>query len=210
MPAVAPPSPAIVQIGTPVLRLPAQTVPPERLATPEFQQLITTMIEAMRRAPGVGLAAPQLGQPWRVFVLEDRPEYGAKLTPAELAERERQPVPVRVFVNPTLRPVGDEKVGFFEGCLSVRGYVGYVERYREVEVAGLDEHGQPQRWRVRGWPARILQHEADHLDGTLYVDRMMTRSFSEAEVARARFGGRPIAEIRRELGIPASSDPGAR
>src|SRR6478735_8346178 len=123
------------------------------------------MVETMRAAPGVGLAAPQIGVNLRVLVLEDRADLMASLTDVEKQERERVPVPVRVFINPVLTPIGDEKVGFFEGCLSVAGWAGYVERFREVEVSGLDEQGQPQTWRVKGWPARILQHEVDHLLG---------------------------------------------
>ncbi|MBS2033129.1 MAG: peptide deformylase [Deltaproteobacteria bacterium] len=191
----------IVQAGTPVLRARANEVPPEKIATPEFQGLVAKMIATMRHAPGVGLAAPQVGVPWRVIVLEDRAEYQAKLTPQELHERDRAPFTPRVFVNPVLQPIGSEKATFFEGCLSVNGYVGLVERALEVEVSGLDEHGAPVTWRVRGWPARILQHEVDHLNGTLYVDRMSTRSFSNADEAKARFGGKPIAEIRAELGL---------
>ena len=194
-------SPAIVQIGAPVLRSRAAEVAPERIASAEIQQLITTMIAAMRSAPGVGLAAPQIGVPLRVLVLEDRAELMAKLSPDELRERERVEVPVRVFINPVLRPVGDETRTFFEGCLSVQGYTGLVERSAEVEVTGLDERGQSHAMRVRGWPARILQHEVDHLDGTLYVDRMLTRSFSTTEQARDRFGGQPISEVLRLLGL---------
>ncbi len=194
-------SPAIVQIGAPVLRSRAAEVAPERIASAEIQQLITTMIAAMRSAPGVGLAAPQIGVPLRVLVLEDRAELMAKLGPDELRERERVEVPVRVFINPALRAIGDETRTFFEGCLSVQGYTGLVERSAEVEVTGLDQHGQSHTMRVRGWPARILQHEVDHLDGTLYVDRMLTRSFSTTEQARARFAGQPIAEVLRLLGL---------
>ena len=191
----------IVQAGAEVLRGRAQNVTPEQLASPEFQALVQQMISTMRAAPGVGLAAPQIGVPLRVFVVEDRAEYQATLTPVELAERERVPVPVKVFINPTLTPVGDEKVTFVEGCLSVWGMGALVERWREVELSGLDEHGQPVTWRVKGWPARILQHEFDHLEGTLYVDRMLTRSFSTQAQLKARFSGRPIADIRRELGL---------
>ncbi len=77
----------------------------------------------------------------------------------------------------------------------MRGFAALVERAREVEVQGLDEHAQPHVWRVRGWPARILQHEFDHLEGRLYLDRMMTRSFSTLDAVKARFAGKPIAEI---------------
>lgn len=190
----------IVQTGHPVLRQRAEDVAPERIGTPEFQALVQRMVEAMRAAPGVGLAAPQLGVPLRVFVLEDREELMTSLTAQERDERERRPVPLRVVINPTLAPIGEKKVTFFEGCLSVSGYAGLVERFHEVEVSGLDEHGAPQRFRTSGWPARILQHESDHLDGTLYIDRMRTRSFGTLEQVKARFGGRPIAEVLRLLG----------
>ncbi len=191
----------IVQAGAPVLREPAKDVTPEQIATPEFQKLISTMVETMRAAPGVGLAAPQIGVNLRVLVLEDRADLMASLTDQEKQERERVPVPVRVFINPVLTPIGEEKVGFFEGCLSVAGWAGYVERFHEVEVSGLDEKGQPQTWRVSGWPARILQHETDHLLGTLYIDRMVTRSFGTLSAVKERFGGKPIAQVRRELGL---------
>lgn len=190
----------IVQTGAPVLRGRAGEVPPERIASKDFQELVTKMVATMRAAPGVGLAAPQIGVPLRVFVLEDRAEYIAKITDAERQERLREPVPLRVFVNPVVVPVGEEKATFFEGCLSVSGFVGLVERSLEVEVTGLDEHGAPQKWRTRGWPARILQHELDHLDGKLYIDRMITRSFATADQARALYGGKPIAEVRKLLG----------
>lgn len=187
----------IVQTGAEVLRLRAQPVTPEQLASPDFQALVARMVDAMRAAPGVGLAAPQLGVSLQVLVLEDRAELQASLTKEELAERERVPVPLRVFVNPTLTPIGEEQVTFFEGCLSVSGYAALVKRWREVEVSGLDEHGQPQTWRVRGWPARILQHEVDHLNGTLYVDRMVSRSFGTLPQVKARFAGKPTADALR-------------
>jgi len=193
--------PPIVQTGAQVLRAPAQAVPPERIATPEFQSLLATMFETMRAAPGVGLAAPQIGVPWQVLVLEDPEALFSTLSGAELAERERVAVAPRVFINPKLTPIDDEKVTFFEGCLSVSGFAGLVERWREVEVSGLDEHGAMQRWRVKGWPARILQHEVDHLNGTLYIDRMVTRSFSTLAQVKARFAGKSMTEVRALLGL---------
>ena len=191
----------ITQTGAPVLRARAAEVPLEELRSPGFQELIARMVDTMRKAPGVGLAAPQIGIGKRVFVVEDRAEYQAMVTPAELAERERVVVPVRVFVNPVVTPVGDEKVMFFEGCLSVAGFAGLVARFREVEVSALDETGAPVTWRVRGWPARILQHEMDHLDGTLYVDRMVTRSFGTTAQVKALYGGKSIAEVKQALGV---------
>ncbi len=191
----------IVQAGAPVLRKRATEVEPQRIQTPEFQKLIETMISTMRAAPGVGLAAPQIGIPLRVIVLEDREELMSKLAPDERRERERVAFKTRVFINPTLGVVGGEHAMFFEGCLSVNGYVGLVERSLEVEVSGLDEHATLQTWRVRGWPARILQHEIDHIDGALYIDRMKTRSFTAASHAKELYGGKSIAEIRKRLGL---------
>lgn len=174
-----------------------------------MQDLIARMIDTMRRAPGVGLAAPQIGVPLRVIVLEDRAEYLAKSTPAEVAERERIAFEPRVIVNPVLRTIGKQRATFFEGCLSVSGFAGIVERDHEVEVTGLDDKGQKVVWRARGWPARILQHEVDHLNGTLYIDRMMTRSFSTLPQAKARFGGKPMRDILENLETKTPTLPSA-
>lgn len=192
---------SIVQSGHPVLRGRAAEVPVERIVTSEMQDLAKRMVDTMRAAPGVGLAAPQIGVPLRVIVLEDRSDFLTKLTPDEVRERERVAFPPRIIFNPVLGAAGGGRAMFFEGCLSVQGYVGLVERDLEVEVTGLDENAQPVRWKVRGWPARILQHEVDHLDGMLYVDRMLTRSFSTADQAKALYGGKPIAEIRSAFGL---------
>lgn len=193
--------PAIVQTGALVLRKRAAEVAPEKITTPAMQDLVRTMIAVMRDAPGVGLAAPQIGIGLRVIVLEDKPEYSKSLNDKQRRELGRTPFETKTFFNPVLRPVGDERVLFNEGCLSVSGFSALVERYVEVEVEGLDERAQPQKWRVRGWPARILQHECDHLDGTLYVDRMLTRSFATSEEFQANFAGKSVAEIRKLLGV---------
>ena len=196
MPALPLSSP-IVQTGALVLRARAAEVDAAKVRAPEVRTLVSTMIEVMRAAPGVGLAAPQIGIGLRIIVLEDRDDFIQKISAEERRERDRTAFPTRVFVNPVLHPIGDAKATFFEGCLSVHGYVGLVERHLEVEVTGLDEEGAPTTWRVRGWPARILQHEVDHLDGTLYIDRMRTRSFSTQEHAKTLYGGKPIDEVLR-------------
>ena len=193
--------PPIVQTGAPVLRARAIEVDPARIKSPEFQTLISTMIATMRAAPGVGLAAPQIGIPWRVIVLEDDEALISGSSDEERGERERVAFPTRVFINPELTVIGEKTEIFFEGCLSVEGYAALVERSHEVEVSGLDENAQPQVWRVQGWPARILQHEVDHLNGMLYIDRMKTRSFTTTGKARELYSGRPIAEILKLLEI---------
>ncbi|HVY49602.1 MAG TPA: peptide deformylase [Minicystis sp.] len=191
--------PPIVQTGHPVLRNAARPVPPEMLGSAELASLVRTMIEVMRNAPGVGLAAPQIGVPLRVVVMEDAEELMQRLSDDERAERGRTPLPLTVLVNPEMRPVGDAQATFFEGCLSVGGYMALVERRLEVEVKGLDEKGKPVAFTARGWPARIVQHELDHLDGTLYVDRMITRSFCENGEMKARWLGRSVDEVRAAL-----------
>lgn len=189
--------PPIVQTGASVLRSPAREVDPAFVGTREFRELTATMIEVMRKAPGVGLAAPQIGRDLRIVVLEDKKELIEKISPREREERLREPFATRILVNPVLTLEGTEKATFFEGCLSVHGYVALVERNLEVTVRYLDENGAAQEWRARGWPARILQHEVDHLNGTLYVDRMRTRTFSTQEHARELYAGKPIDEVLR-------------
>jgi peptide deformylase len=169
--------PPIMQVGASVLRNRAIEVAPMRIGTPAFQKLVDLMITVMHEAPGVGLAAPQIGIPWRVIVLEDRAEILDDLEETELKAKEREAFEPRVFINPVLKPIGERTATFREGCLSVDGFSADVERWLEVEVTGLDRDAKPQTWRVAGWPARILQHECDHLDGTLYIDRMKSRTY---------------------------------
>lgn len=187
----------IVQAGNPVLRQRAAEVAPEQFGSPELKALVARMVQAMRDAPGVGLAAPQLGVGLRVFVVEDRPELQTSLSAQELAERQRIPVALKVLINPSLSLIGEQKATFFEGCLSVAGFAGLATRNLEVEVRAQDLDGKPFTWRARGWPARILQHEFDHLEGTLYIDRMHTRSFGTLPQVKQRFAGKPKAEILR-------------
>jgi peptide deformylase len=158
----------IVQTGDPVLRAPARPLTAADLATAELQQLIELMRETMRDAPGVGLAAPQVGVPLQLAVIEDVGESEAQ---------ERKPIPFHVIATPRLA-LGDEVVEHYEGCLSVEGFQALVPRARAVTVEALDHRGQPVTIRAAGWYARILQHEIDHLSGTLYIDRMKTRTFS--------------------------------
>jgi len=187
-------SPAdIEQAGAAVLRGQASDVDPAWLGGAAWTTLIERMVETMRRAPGVGLAAPQIGIPWRLFVAEDREEYFAALSPEERESRGRDPLPLIVVVNPVLKLRGSE-VTFYEGCLSVRGYGALVPRANEVELSGLDGSGNTRRslsLTLEGWPARIAQHEVDHLDGTLYIDRMVPRSLASTEHLPGHRGNAP-------------------
>jgi peptide deformylase len=191
----------IVQTGEPVLRRPARDLTPEEIGSPEVRRLIDFMRETMRDAPGVGLAAPQVGVGVRLVVVEDRAEYQRGLTPEELATRERQPVDFHVLINPRLVVEDATPVEFLEGCLSVSGFSALVARARGVRVEALDAHGQPVTVSARGWYARILQHELDHLDGTLYVDRMEPRSFMTLENHRRHWAGRTMAQVREALAL---------
>src|SRR3954466_6866919 len=168
----------IVQVGDPVLRQEARTLSKEEIRSREIQDLIAAMRETMYDAPGVGLAAPQIGLPLRLAVIEDKPEYLKDAPPAFLKERERKPVPFHVIVNPQLKVGDGEKVSFYEGCLSLAGFTAVVPRARSVRVECLDHRGEPKVIEASGWYARILQHEIDHLNGTVYIDRMHPRTFS--------------------------------
>jgi peptide deformylase len=189
----------IVQVGHPVLRQRARELSLEELASPRIQQLIADMRETMRAAPGVGLAAPQIGESIQLVVIEDPPAYHTKLTPEELAARERDAVPFHVLVNPVLTIRTDEVVHAFEGCLSFSDFSMIVPRARKVRVEALDEHGQRVVKVATGWYARILQHEVDHLNGTVCVDRMESRTLTTSANLQAFWSGHTVAEMRALL-----------
>jgi peptide deformylase len=193
--------PKIVQAGHPVLRAAAAPVPPEQIGSRDMQALVKRMVEAMRAAPGVGLAAPQLGVGLQVIVLEDDAARMARLTKEQREERGRAPFPLTVVFNPVLRTVGEGRATYFEGCLSVAGYMALVERDVQVEVSGFNERGEPLSWQARGWAARILQHEMDHLNGALYVDRMIARTLSSNDEIAARWMDTPIDDVKKAFGV---------
>jgi peptide deformylase len=190
----------IVQAGEPVLRAQARALTRKEILSTQTQRLIEEMRETMREAPGVGLAAPQVGMSLQLAVIEDREEYHAKASAEQLAERGRRAVPLHVVINPKIVSHQEAGVEFFEGCLSVAGYTGIVRRYRRVGVEFLDEHAEPVRVDAEGWYARILQHEIDHLNGTLYIDRMHPRTFCTLENYDRLWKGAAIAAARNKLG----------
>jgi peptide deformylase len=203
---VAEPLP-LVQCGEPILRQRAEPLDPAAIGDRDLQRLIARMKATMEAAPGVGLAAPQIGEPIRLAVLQDGPERWTQLTAKELLERDRRAVPFTVLVNPVLVPVDDgEAVSFYESCLSVPGLTGVVARHRSVRVEALDEHGERRSWTFSGWPARIAQHEVDHLEGVLYLDRAETRSLCTIDVYQHRWAHRPVPDASAVLGFPASAE----
>jgi peptide deformylase len=135
-------------------------------------------------------------------VIEDKAEYHAALSDTELVERERRPVPFHVLVNPHLQLLSQPEVLFFEGCLSLPGFTAVVPRASKVVVGAFDHIGKPVHIEATGWYARILQHEIDHLQGTLYVDRMLTRSFSSLENYNRCWKAKSRNDLERELGVP--------
>jgi peptide deformylase len=147
----------IVTLPAPVLRRKARKV---TTFGPELQNLIDDMVETMRAAPGVGLAANQVDVPLRVIVVE----YGDE-------EDEEAPKKLFTLVNPELTRPSEEMAVATEGCLSIPGFVGEVERHSAILVKGLNRFGKPMRVKAEGWLARIFQHEIDHLEGVLYIDR---------------------------------------
>src|SRR5581483_1320103 len=165
----------------------------------EIVRLIEDMRETLQDAPGVGLAAPQVGLGIQLAIIEDRPEYTRDIPPEQLAQRERTPVPFHVIINPKIEPIGKKQVEFYEGCLSVTGFVAIVRRYREVRVTCLDENAQRRTLEARGWYARILQHEIDHLNGALYIDRMLPRTFTSLENYSRHWKSQSVADALREL-----------
>src|SRR6185503_8421654 len=176
----------IIQTGDPVLRRIARSLSLDEIRSEWTTRLIEEMRDTMRAAPGVGLAAPQIGESIQLAVIEDRSDYTDDVSSEELAKRQRSPVDFHVIINPEISIVGDETVDFLEGCLSVEGFVAMVRRARNVRVECFNERADPIVINAQGWYARILQHEIDHLNGTLYIDRMETRSFSTIEKISSR------------------------
>ncbi len=151
----------IVRMGNPVLRTPAEPVPAAALAEAATQQWIDDMVETMHAADGVGLAAPQVGVAWQLFVYQ-----------AEDDEDPAAGIALAVVVNPMVEPLAGEQVFDWEGCLSIPDLRGLVPRHPALRLRGLDRHGRPVDRIVEGFEARIVQHEFDHLNGVLFLDRM--------------------------------------
>ena len=185
----------IAGVGEPLLRDVARPLRFDEIASDRIRELIEYMRETLADAPGVGLAAPQIGEPLQLVIVEDKAEYQATLTPTELAERDRRPNPFHVLINPEIKLLSSPDVNFFEGCLSLPGFMAIVPRARRVRVRALNEAGKPVLVEAEGWYARILQHEIDHLGGTLYIDRMWSQSFSSIDHYNRHWKSRSTKEV---------------
>jgi peptide deformylase len=167
----------LYQAGQPILRKKAKTVTKEQLQSKHTQEVIDFMIATLHDAPGVGLAAPQVGEDLRIIIINDQAKYHKQVPKEVLKEQGRKPIPLKVLVNPELEIVDNKKELWFEGCLSVDGYTAVVPRARAVTVKALDRNGKQITYSAKDWHARILQHELDHLKGVLYIDNMKLNSF---------------------------------
>lgn len=198
--------PPIVQAGHPVLRQHAAAVDGQ-ITAGELEQLIDLMRRVMHEAPGVGLAAPQLGVPLQLAVLEDQFD----VDPEAAALRNRAPLDFLAILNPRYSPVGEQNAAFFEGCLSLNGLQAVVVRHHHVLLEFETPAGTAVEREFQGWQARIVQHETDHLHGTLYVDRAELRSLSSNSEHAARWAEPGIGKARAALdflpeypGLPGS------
>ena len=154
----------IIRMGHPLLRQAARPLEPHEIAGDETKRLIADMIDTLHDYGGIGLAAPQIAEPVRLAIIEIRGE------PTRYGELE--PIPLSVFINPVIEIVDPATEGFWEGCLSVPGLRGWVERPSRIRVEYLDESAAPRELVAEGFLATVCQHELDHLDGVLYVDKI--------------------------------------
>jgi peptide deformylase len=154
----------IVRMGHPILRQRARELTPAEIGSAAIRALVADMVDTLHDYGGIGLAAPQVAESVRLAIIElpgGPSRYGEIPT-----------LPLTVFVNPSIEVLNPEVRGYWEGCLSIPGLRGFVERPQHIRVEALDLDGQPQAFELQGFPATVFQHEFDHLDGTLYIDRI--------------------------------------
>lgn len=154
----------VLRMGHPILRKKARPLSPEEVVGQEMDALIDDLEETLHAYGGIGLAAPQIDRSVRLAIIEiidSSSRYG-----------EIPLMPLTVYVNPEITVLSEETRGFWEGCLSIPGLRGYVERPQHIQVDYLDQSAKPQTVELDGFLATVLQHELDHLDGTLYMDRL--------------------------------------
>lgn len=156
----------VAHLGHPVLRAKAKTIPPAEIGTPRIQALIDDMFETMQEYAGIGLAAPQVHEGLRLFVA------GVRSVDVESPLSDDTDMPFITVINPEVVAIGEEVEDGWEGCLSIPDIRGKVPRPVSVRLRALDRHGKKFELRATGLPARVIQHERDHLDGIIFFDRM--------------------------------------
>ncbi|XP_045102618.1 peptide deformylase, mitochondrial-like isoform X2 [Portunus trituberculatus] len=174
---VSPPFLHVCQVGDPVLRTATKPVVLECLDSPEIKQVILQMKQVMKRYDSVGLAAPQIGIPLSMILLEFSPKRKEQFGADVYAAREMSTLPLTLVINPKMEVIDYNKIELPESCESIRGYSAVVPRYKAVRLSGVDVKGEPVVLEKKGWLARIIQHEMDHLHGKLYIDCMTARTF---------------------------------
>ncbi|KZR87705.1 Peptide deformylase [Synechococcus sp. MIT S9509] len=154
---------SVLRIGHPSLRRRAAQIPDDWFGSRRLQTLIDDLFDTKSACSGAGLAAPQINEPWRIFVVGMRhnPRYP-----------DAPPLPERVLINPVIKSIGEESIAGWEGCLSVPGLRGEVERWERIHLQYQDQEGSSHREKLHGFHARVIQHENDHLDGILFPDRL--------------------------------------
>jgi len=165
-----------VQIGDPILRKVADELPRELITSPEIKFLVSRMASVMKDYSLVALSAPQIGIGLRIFIMAFGENIKEKFTPEIYKAREMSTFPLTVFINPEMKILDNRKIDLEEGCASVIGFLADVPRNYSVQVSAFDIGGNPIEHRLKGWNARIVQHEIDHLNGILFTDLMDRKS----------------------------------
>jgi len=176
----------VARLGHPVLRGPCRALSSDEIVSAPVRRLVRDLHETLREYSGVGIAAPQVHEPVRLALIE----FGED----DARYRTRDAEPLRIFFNPRVTVLDEALSGFWEGCLSVPGLRGFVERPSKVRVDYLDAEARPRDLVAEGFLATVCQHEFDHLDGTLYVDRIADPKRFAFDEEFARYHAEPAAE----------------
>ncbi|EEZ97665.1 peptide deformylase, mitochondrial [Tribolium castaneum] len=168
----------VVQIGDPTLRTVSDVIPRDLIKLPEIKFLINRMKNVMKNHNSVGLSAPQVGVPLQLFLVECNAKHLNEYSPQEQKVKEMKVVPFKVVINPQIKITDYTKLTFVESCASVKGFHAEVPRYKSLKLEAFDEENQKFEMELTGWPARIVQHEVDHLNGKIYTDIMDRKSLA--------------------------------
>jgi peptide deformylase len=193
----------IVHVGDPILRRKCRALSSEEIHSSEIQAFIKDLRHVDFGPTGCAFSAPQVGCAIRVVAIEQRPEAIASVPRDILAEQLSEPLPFHVLINPELTVEDSTQTEWFEGCLSIPNMRAAVRRALGVRVDALTEQAKPVTIHARGWYARILQHEIDHLDGVLFTDRMLPWSLMTVETRQRFWSNKRVSEVRTAMGIEA-------